>query len=227
MYTLANQNFGQFLRFFQRGLNPFKIQSKFKSQKVVEFIFQILFRIGSLANEQSCSISISDFGSLNQFWIINSKFENGLGQLSAPDCAHLRAPTPCDPGHLYHTHRVVMRSALPSGQAFKAPTNPKLTFTPWSRSHSHFPICLHTEQSTTYTLLSSLSHRQVTIEPLLVRVHPIRLVAASSTTPHQPCDLSRRTSGRATISSQVADAVVTPPPVRSLTPHVSFHSSAS
>jgi hypothetical protein len=36
------------LSFFLGGLNPFKIQSKFKSQKIVEFIFQILFRVGSL-----------------------------------------------------------------------------------------------------------------------------------------------------------------------------------
>jgi hypothetical protein len=43
------------MRFFLEGLNPFKIQSKFKSHKIVEFIFQILFQIGSLSNEQSCS----------------------------------------------------------------------------------------------------------------------------------------------------------------------------
>jgi hypothetical protein len=35
--------------------NRFKIQSKFKSQKLVEFIFQNLLRIGSLTNEDSCS----------------------------------------------------------------------------------------------------------------------------------------------------------------------------
>jgi hypothetical protein len=40
---LANYNFVEFLRFFPGGLNPFKIQRKFKSQKLVEFIFQILF----------------------------------------------------------------------------------------------------------------------------------------------------------------------------------------
>jgi hypothetical protein len=36
------------------GLNPFKIQSNFKSQKLVEFIFRILSRIGSLTNGESC-----------------------------------------------------------------------------------------------------------------------------------------------------------------------------
>jgi hypothetical protein len=50
-------------------LNPFKIQSYFKSQKLIEFIFQILFRFGCLPNGESCS-SYANLSVLNShiFW---------------------------------------------------------------------------------------------------------------------------------------------------------------
>jgi hypothetical protein len=59
---LANYNIGEFMRFFPEVLNPFKIQNTFKSLKIVKFIFQIMFRIGSLTYGESCSSkdSLSD-----------------------------------------------------------------------------------------------------------------------------------------------------------------------
>jgi hypothetical protein len=38
LWALTNYNFGEFLRFFLKGLNPFKIRIKFKILKIAEFV---------------------------------------------------------------------------------------------------------------------------------------------------------------------------------------------
>jgi hypothetical protein len=43
------------MRFFPRGLNPFKIQRKFKYQKIVEFVFQNMLQFGSFTKDKSYS----------------------------------------------------------------------------------------------------------------------------------------------------------------------------
>jgi hypothetical protein len=112
--TYRTNNFGEFLRFFPGGLDPSKIRGKFISQKVVGFIFRILFQIGSLTNGESCSFSsylsylnfswflearkvvfsIFETGHLNQFWINHLKIRKHFG----PACEPRPAPTcarPC------------------------------------------------------------------------------------------------------------------------------------
>jgi hypothetical protein len=123
VYTLVNYNFGEFLRFFPGGLNPFKIQSKFTSQKRVEFFVQILFQIGVGPMDKVVHLRLilqnwisHNFwrpgSSLFYFWIqfgkIKSKTEIRLGPLvSQPlrplvrsHAARPRSPLPC----LSHYH---------------------------------------------------------------------------------------------------------------------------
>jgi hypothetical protein len=93
---VANQNFGEFLRFFPSDLNPFKIQSKFKSHKFVEFIVQIVFGFGSLANGESCSswanISFLNFPQVLEagsmpvcIWVFESVLDNRLNSKMRED----------------------------------------------------------------------------------------------------------------------------------------------
>jgi hypothetical protein len=48
-------NFSEFIRFFQKRWNPFKIHGRFKLDLIPKFISLDTLGIGSLANEQSCS----------------------------------------------------------------------------------------------------------------------------------------------------------------------------
>jgi hypothetical protein len=161
VYTLANKNFREFIRFFRRGFYPFKIRSTFKSHKIVEFTFQIMFRIGSLSNGQSCSLSSylsvlnfpKNFGGQKDVslyflnWAFESVLENHLNsrpgegppvsdawhQLAR---AYARATqvTACS-----HPITTTTPTAIPSGLEDVHP--PTRVFTPWrSRSHSiHTP----------------------------------------------------------------------------------------
>jgi hypothetical protein len=38
--ALSIKNFGEFMRFFLKGLSPFKIQTKFKCELFLEFLFK-------------------------------------------------------------------------------------------------------------------------------------------------------------------------------------------
>jgi hypothetical protein len=55
--------FGAFMEFFPKGLNSFKIQTKFKCNLVPEFVIQILLGIWTSSQKESCS-----------FWIYLSPF---------------------------------------------------------------------------------------------------------------------------------------------------------
>jgi hypothetical protein len=50
-------NFGEFLRFFLKGLNPFKMQIKFKFYIIFKFVIQNLFQFWNFTQKESCSIS--------------------------------------------------------------------------------------------------------------------------------------------------------------------------
>jgi hypothetical protein len=49
-------NFGGLMRFFPKGLTPFKIQTRFKVDLFMDFIIQNLERFWSLAKKEICSI---------------------------------------------------------------------------------------------------------------------------------------------------------------------------
>jgi hypothetical protein len=55
---MSRKNFGEFMNFFLKGLSPFKIQSSFKLDFVMEFIIENPKRIGSRAKKETCSIQI-------------------------------------------------------------------------------------------------------------------------------------------------------------------------
>jgi hypothetical protein len=55
-YILGTWNFREFIRFFQKGLNPFKIQARFKFELFLYFIIQNPEGFGSGAKKESCSL---------------------------------------------------------------------------------------------------------------------------------------------------------------------------
>jgi hypothetical protein len=55
---MSRKNFSEFLKFFLKGLNPFKIKSSFKLDFVLEFVIQNTKRFGSCAKKETCSIGI-------------------------------------------------------------------------------------------------------------------------------------------------------------------------
>jgi hypothetical protein len=54
------------MRFFPEGLNPFKIQTRFKVDLILNFIIQIIERFWSWIKKEICSI-LSNL-STYQFW---------------------------------------------------------------------------------------------------------------------------------------------------------------
>jgi hypothetical protein len=55
-YILGTWNFTGFIRFFQKGLNPFKIQARFKFELFLDFLLQNTEGFGSGAKKRSCSL---------------------------------------------------------------------------------------------------------------------------------------------------------------------------
>jgi hypothetical protein len=54
---IRRYNFGEFMEFFPKGLNlPFKTQTSFKLDLLLEFIIQNLEGFGSWAKKEICSI---------------------------------------------------------------------------------------------------------------------------------------------------------------------------
>jgi hypothetical protein len=49
---MSRQIFGELMRFFPKCLNPFKIQSRFKLDLLLDFIIQNSERIGSWAKKE-------------------------------------------------------------------------------------------------------------------------------------------------------------------------------
>jgi hypothetical protein len=56
MKILWGKNLKEFMRFFPKGLNSFKIQTRFKLDLLMNFIFQDSERFGSWAKKEICSI---------------------------------------------------------------------------------------------------------------------------------------------------------------------------
>jgi hypothetical protein len=52
---MSTNTFGEFMELFPKGLNPFKIQTRFKLEFVMEIIVQNPERIGSWAKKKTCS----------------------------------------------------------------------------------------------------------------------------------------------------------------------------
>jgi hypothetical protein len=71
---MQRYNFGKFLGFFAKGLNHFKIQTKFKSWLLPKYIIQNPFRICICAQKESCSFLF--ILSPQKVWYF-FKFENG------------------------------------------------------------------------------------------------------------------------------------------------------
>jgi hypothetical protein len=46
----------EFMGFLPKGLNPFKIQTRFKMDLILNFIIQNIERFGSWAKKENCSI---------------------------------------------------------------------------------------------------------------------------------------------------------------------------
>jgi hypothetical protein len=105
LLNLANYNFVEFLRFFPGGLNPFKIQISetcriYISNSVLNWTFdqwRKLFVLGltyhiwvshNFWRTERCRFLFMDSRVWNRFWIIQSKFEIGLG----PAVSHTRCP---------------------------------------------------------------------------------------------------------------------------------------
>jgi hypothetical protein len=55
-YIMGTWNFRGFIRFFQKGLNPFKIKEKFKFELFLDFLIQIIEGFGSGSKKESCSL---------------------------------------------------------------------------------------------------------------------------------------------------------------------------
>jgi hypothetical protein len=53
---LATWNFRGFIRFFQKGLNPFRIQARFKFELFLDFLIQNPEGFGSGTKKESCSL---------------------------------------------------------------------------------------------------------------------------------------------------------------------------
>jgi hypothetical protein len=53
---MSGKNFGELMGFFPKCLNPYKIQTIFKLEFVLEIIIQNPERIGSWAKKETCSI---------------------------------------------------------------------------------------------------------------------------------------------------------------------------
>jgi hypothetical protein len=51
---MQRKNFGEFIEFYPKGLNPFKIQTNFKLEFILEFIIQNSERIGSWDKNETC-----------------------------------------------------------------------------------------------------------------------------------------------------------------------------
>jgi hypothetical protein len=51
----SRKNFDEFITFFPKGLNPFKIQTKFKCSLVSDFLIRILLIICNPSLKESCS----------------------------------------------------------------------------------------------------------------------------------------------------------------------------
>jgi hypothetical protein len=58
MKITSNENFSEFMRFCSKDLNPFKIQTSFKLDLILEFIIQNTEIFGSWDKNKTCSISI-------------------------------------------------------------------------------------------------------------------------------------------------------------------------
>jgi hypothetical protein len=52
---MSRKNFGEFMKFFLKGLDPFKIHIRFKLEFVLKFIIQNLEGFGSQAKRTMCS----------------------------------------------------------------------------------------------------------------------------------------------------------------------------
>jgi hypothetical protein len=55
---MTKNNFGEFMKFLLKGLNPYKIQISFKLDLFLEFIIKNPEGIGSWAKKEICSIWI-------------------------------------------------------------------------------------------------------------------------------------------------------------------------
>jgi hypothetical protein len=56
--VMSRKIFGEFIGFFPKGLNPFKIQSSFKLEFLLEFIIKNLFGIWTPSQKENCSFWI-------------------------------------------------------------------------------------------------------------------------------------------------------------------------
>jgi hypothetical protein len=54
MKIRSRENFGEFIRFFSKGLNHIKIHRRFKFESVPGFLTLILLGVGSRPNGESC-----------------------------------------------------------------------------------------------------------------------------------------------------------------------------
>jgi hypothetical protein len=52
----SSENFSEFMRFFSKGLNPFKIQTSFKLELFLKFIIQDPEGLGNQTKKETCSI---------------------------------------------------------------------------------------------------------------------------------------------------------------------------
>jgi hypothetical protein len=215
---MENNNFGAFLRFFPRGLNPFKIQRKFKSQKIDEFVFQNLCWIRSLTNEQSCSSSSNllvqylsefwklgrslflflKFGRLNQIWKLVEIWNPegpGCQWLTQRTCARHAHATRSPPA----AHHFIGNSGRRSHLATMPPT-PAAAFKPWRHADLLFSFPLSTEESFHMRLALLLFTARIQHRWALRAPHASMNPWGHNTSSLRCCCLSRKASRRVAVA---------------------------
>jgi hypothetical protein len=82
MTIIRSYNFSKFKRLFAKGLNPFKIQTRFKLDLLMNFIIQNPESFGSWANRKVVPFEITfhhakfgRFWTSGTLWLLISKFE--------------------------------------------------------------------------------------------------------------------------------------------------------